>query len=142
MLSSAAFAGIFAPTISAAVAMKSVRHTMSALLVPGFTFPGQLTMNGTRCPPSKMSALCPRKPALGSCPFARSSSNFASGEHPLSLVRMTTVSFATPASSSAASTVPSAASTCITKSPYAFSPLLSFHSGSGLMGVCGAFSGR
>ena len=82
-LSSPAVSGNFWPRASAQVAKRSLRQMSWSLVVPGFTRPGQRTMNGTRWPPSKMSALVPRNWALGLCPWARSSSNFASGEQPL-----------------------------------------------------------
>ena len=122
--------------------MKSVWQITRSLRVPAFTRAGQRTRKGTRCPPSQMSALEPRDSALAKWPCASSFAVPAIGEPPLSLVKMTSVFSARPALSRAASTSPTAASVCMTKSPYAPSPLLPFHSGVGTMGVCGEVSGR
>ncbi len=51
-LSSAASSGNFCPVNDAQVAIRSVRHIVSSLVVPGLILPGQLAMKGTRCPPS------------------------------------------------------------------------------------------
>lgn len=60
-LSSPAFSGSERPVMSAAVAMRSVRHTISSLKDPAATFSGQRAIKGMRCPPSQLSRLQPRK---------------------------------------------------------------------------------
>ena len=47
--------------ISAAVAIRSVKQMVSSLVEPGLILAGHFATNGIRCPPSKMSALCPLK---------------------------------------------------------------------------------
>jgi integration host factor subunit beta len=56
-LSSAALSGSFASRMAAQVARKSVWQTVCVLCEPAAIFPGHRTKNGTRCPPSQMSAL-------------------------------------------------------------------------------------
>jgi hypothetical protein len=51
-LSSPALSGSFAPTISAQVAMRSLRQMVSSHTEPALILPGQRATNGSRCPPS------------------------------------------------------------------------------------------
>ena len=92
-------------------------------------------MNGMRCPASQASAFMPRRPPAESWPNRSTSSSYQTG--PLSEVKITSVSSAMPASSSALSTRPIIASTIAAKSPYMPAWLLPLKSAEGSQGVCG-----
>lgn len=64
--SSAALAGSLAPVRAANVAMRSTRSRSCRFVEPAGTWPGHLTTNGTRCPPSQASLLKPFRAEAGS----------------------------------------------------------------------------
>ena len=105
-----------APVSSAKVAKRSICPTSCEATEAGFTAAGQRRTKDTRCPPSKMSALWPRKGPLGWCPLATSSSILAAGEQPLSEVNRIRVSRSSPFCFKASRILSTSASTCFTKS--------------------------
>ena len=135
--SSAALDGmaVLFPITSATVAKRSAVQIVCGLLVPALTRLGHRTRNGTRWPPSKMSALCPRQSALGLWPLATSAGIFAAGEQPLSVAKMTIVFSVRRWRSSACSTWPTTQSVSIRKSPYLPRSDLPCHGFDGTIGV-------